>query len=258
MVVRACLHLVRSKLPDTKPQSIGSGVLIQYKTRYFLCTVEHFSNHDDQRIGLITGKISNGQTELYYYGDFSYITQLDYDPDEMDSEDLIYCFDNPHKAGQKIDVAFKEVELFENIIQEKREFKLDNGLIVNVEYGGKAYMVVTDDYEIDTSEQVCFYGRIRPNFNDGKLEFEEALYWGLPIILKDYWFVRMDLGAPIRNYSRFRGCSGGPIIDSRGHLIGLVTHGDRNVNESGIYGLRVDRLREWIDKMYFQEPISKL
>jgi len=67
-----------------------------------------------------------------------------------------------------------------------------------------------------------------------------------------------NLGAPIKDHTRFKGCSGAPIIDTRGRLIGLVTHGEKDTTKSSIYGFRLDKVKQWIDLMHFQEHLSKL
>ena len=66
----------------------------------------------------------------------------------------------------------------------------------------------------------------------------------------------MDLGEPVADGSRFKGCSGAPVIDSNGRIIGLVTHGQKDLTKPYIYAFRFDKLKQWIDLMYFQEPIS--
>lgn len=257
LTVTSCIHLVRSNLTDLRPLSVGSGVIIKYKERYFICTVSHFSDFRDQNVGIVTGRVRDNQTEIYYLGDFSYLTRMTFE-DDFDSEDLEYCLANPDRSGDKLDIAFREIELLENIIQHERIFKLNGLDTITVNEGGKAYLIVDDDYQIDDNELCSFYGRIRPDFSDGMLKFEEQLYWGLPIKSVSEYFIEMDLGAPIRDHSRFKGCSGAPIIDTRGRIIGLVTHGDKDPSGSSIYGFRFDKVKQWIDLMYFQEPMVNM
>lgn len=257
LTVTACIHLVRSNLKDLKPISIGSGVIIKYKERFFICTVSHFTDYPDENIGILTGRIKNNETEIYYFGDFSTLTEIQFE--EMpDSEDLVYCIENPDQSGEKVDIAFREISLLENIIQDKREFDLNGIGKISVNQGGKSMMIVDEDYEIDTNQQCSFYGRIRPKFENGILDFQEALYWGLPIKNVGKDFIELDLGAPIRDHSRFKGCSGAPIIDTNGRLIGLITHGDKDIAKSSVYGFRFDKLKQWIDLMYFKEPMANM
>mgnify|MGYP001796326283 CR=1 FL=1 len=86
LTVTSCIHLIRSNLKDYKPLSVGLGVIIRYKERYFICTVSHFSDYKDQNIGIVTGRIKDNQTEIYYLEDLSYLTQLYFD-DDLDSEE---------------------------------------------------------------------------------------------------------------------------------------------------------------------------
>lgn len=257
LTVTSCIHLVRSNLVDLKPISVGSGVIIRYRERYFICTVAHFSDHTDQNVGIVTGRMKNNETEIYYLSDFSYLTKIRFE-EEPDAEDLVYCIENPDKSGDKLDIAFREISLLENIIQNKRVFDFDGVGTITVNEGGKTMLIVDDNYQIEKNEFCSFYGRIKPNFENRVLNFEERLYWGLPIKSISEIFIEMDLGSPIQDHKRFKGCSGAPIIDTRGRLVGLVTHGDKDTSKSSIYGFRFDKVKQWIDLMYFQEPISNI
>jgi len=256
LTITSCLHMVRSNIDDLEPQSIASGVIIKYKERFFICTVSHFADHPNQNIGIITGRIINKNTEVYYFNDFSYLTKISFE-DEPDAEDLEYCLSNPDKSGVKLDIAFKEIELLENIYQSKRKLDLKELGTLTINEGGKSILFVDDDYEIDKEQLCSFYGRIRPDFDNGIFKFQEQLYWGLTIKNIEEDFIEMDLGEPIRDHSRFKGCSGAPIIDTRGRLIGLVTHGEHDTSKSSIYGFRFDKIKQWIDLMYFQKPYDK-
>lgn len=256
LTVTSCIHLIRSDLKSLKPISLGSGVVVKYKERFFICTVSHFSDHNGQNVGIVTGRIKNKQTEMYYLGEFSYLTQIKFEG-VPDAKNLEYNLANPEKHGTKLDVAFREIPLLENIYQHERVFELNNLGTMTVEEGGKTMLIVDDDYEIKKDELCSFYGRIRGNIANGILDFQEQLYYGLSIKNVGEHFIEMDLGEAIKDHNRFRGCSGGPIIDTRGRLIGLVTHG-ADVSESSIYGFRFDKIKQWIDLMYFQEPLSNM
>lgn len=257
LTVTSCIHLIRSNLTDLKPQSLGSGVIVKYKDRFFICTVSHFSDVPDQNVGIVTGRVKDNQTEIYYLGDFSYLTQIKFE-DIPDAEDLEYCLSNPEKSGKKLDIAFREISLLENIYQHKRVFDLNVLGTMTINEGGKTMVIVDDDYQIEKDELCSFYGRIRPSIIDGVLHFEEQLYWGLTIKNIGEHFIEMDLGSSIQDHTRFKGCSGGPIIDTRGRLIGLITHGESDITKSSIYGFRFDKVKQWIDLMYFQEPIASI
>ncbi len=258
LTVTSCIHLIRSNLKDLKPLSVGSGVIVKYKDRYFICTVSHFSDYKGENVGIVSGRIQDNHTEIYYLGDFSYLTQLTFDEEQMDIEDLEYCLQNPDRSGDKLDIAFKEIHLLDNIIQHQRVFELNGIGTITVNEGGKTMLIVDEDYEIDKDQLCSFYGRIRPNFTSGYLEFQEQLYWSIPIKSVGEYFIEMDLGAPIADHRRFKGCSGAPVIDTNGRLIGLITHGNKDVSKSDIYAFRFDKVKQWIDLMYFQEPIKSL
>jgi hypothetical protein len=257
LTVTSCIHLVRSNLTDLQPKSLGSGVIVKYKDRFFICTVSHFSNHPDENVGIVTGRVKDNQTEIYYLGDFSYLTQIQF-KDVPDAMDLEYCLANPEKSGTKLDLAFREISLLDNIYQHMRVFDLNGLGTMTINEGGKTMLIIDDNYQIEKDELCSFYGRIRPSMVNGVLHFEEQLYWGLSIKNIGEHFIEMDLGSPINDHTRFKGCSGGPILDTRGRLIGLVTHGDNDTSKSSIYGFRFDKIKQWIDLMYFQEPLASI
>lgn len=172
--------------------------------------------------------------------------------------DLEYSLENYEAKGIKLDIAFREVSILGNIYQHKREIDLNGLGKLKINEGGMTMCIVDDNYQIDDKQLCSFYGRIRPSFYNGVLDFQECLYWGLRIDSIGEHFIKMDLGSSIADHSRFKGCSGAPIIDTRGRMIGLVPHGDDDINSSSIYGFRFDVVKQWIDLMYFQEPLSKL
>jgi hypothetical protein len=255
--VRSCLHMVRYDPLSWSHEALGSGVMIQYKNRFFVCTVSHFTDYPDKSIGILTGRTKGPTAELYELGDFSYMDRIEFE-EHPDAEDLELILQNPSRSATRLDIAFKEIPLIDNLLQPERVHKLSDEYTLTVNSGAKWFPIVDDDYEIDTSEYCSFYGRIRPNPNNGILEYQEQLYWGLPIVSLSDDFIKMDLGAPIRDYARFKGCSGAPIIDMRGRLVGVLTHGDKDLNSPYIYGFRFDRVKQWIDLMYFQEPLSQM
>ncbi|MEY2792502.1 MAG: hypothetical protein RJA76_494 [Bacteroidota bacterium] len=251
LTVSSCIHLVRSNLTDLIPQSLGSGVIVKYKDRFFICTVSHFSDIPNQNIGIVTGRVKDNQTEIFYLGEFSYLTEIKFE-DLPVGEDLEYCFSNPEKSGKKLDIAFREISLLDNIYQQKRVFELNGLGTLTINEGSKTMLIVDDDYQINKDELCSFYGRIRPSIFEGTLHFEEQLYWGLSIKNIGEHFIEIDLGSSIQDPTRFKGCSGSPIMDTRGRLIGLITHGESDTTKSSIYGFRFDKVKQWIDLMYFQ------
>ncbi len=256
--ITTCIHMIRMSPETDRPTSIGSGVIIKYREKFFICTVAHFTHYPDHTIGIVSGRISENRTEIIELESFSYVYSMNFegvDINEMETEDFIYCIENLDKSGAvPIDIAFKEIPLLNNIIQAQRVFNLDEVGELLIEEDGKSFALINDEYEIDKDQLCSFYGRIRPDFKDDIFKFEEALYWGLPIKSIGDSFFEMDLGAPISDHSRFEGCSGAPIIDSRGRLIGLLTHGPKDTSKSSIYGYRFDKLKRWIDLTYFQDP----
>lgn len=251
MTVRCCLHLARHKKGENTPEGIASGVMVKYRERYFICTVAHFSLRDEQDVFLFTGRNKDGQTEIRDLQEFSYVYRITFE-DIPDAEDLEYSFANPDRSGTPLDIAFREVPLMDNIWQGERTFHLED-YDLRVEQGPKAFAIIDHVHDFDNTQLCSFFGRIRPDYKEGILNFQEQLYYGLTIKGLSEDFVEMDLGGPIQDHKRFKGCSGAPVFDTRGHLLGLVTHGDKDLAASSVFAYRVDKLKYWLDLTYFSE-----
>ena len=177
--VRSCLHLVKHETPDLTKPTIASGVIVRYKGRFFICTVEHFAGRHRGSVGILTGRTKEGQTEIYELGEFSYMEHMQWEH-TPDAEDLLKTLEHPNR-GAELDIAFKEIGKLHNILQAERTFDLHEIGKVTVAAGEKAFLIVDKDLDIDRNDKYCFYGRIRPKFENGVVDFEEKLYWGLII-----------------------------------------------------------------------------
>lgn len=255
-IVRSCIHLVSSALPDFTPLDVGSGVIIAYKKRFFLCTVHHFVGKDGRNVGIVMASEEGKGAELVYYGNFCYVGKVEYEEDYMDMDDLLYCFGEPN-SQEPFDIAFREIEPIA-VTQENRVYTYPNGEQIEIKGGYKYPIVVEEDYKIDVADICGFYGRVRPDRIkvEGKLYFEELIHWGQTIEIMDRNMIRIDTGAPLTDFTAFRGCSGGPIIGGSGKLLGLVTHGDPDPSSPYVYGFRADTLLTFIELTYFQ-PLPK-
>ncbi len=250
LTVRSCIHLV-SGIPHLFSEPIlGSGVIVQYQKRCFIISAAHFTRKEGRSVGILTGRHNGTESEIYELGEFSYMQHLQFE-DEPDAEDLQMVLDNPN-AGSRLDISFREIAVPENLIQEERGFNLIEIGEIRVERGSKCFLVIDDEIVIGRDELYSFFGRIRPVLNDGILNFEEKLYWGLQITNVTQHFIQFDLGQPIGDYNRFKGCSGAPILDSQGRFVAILTHGSE-LNQNTIYGFRADLAKQWIHLMYFQE-----
>lgn len=249
LTVSSCLHMLRGVPPDFRKPTLGSGVIVSYKGRYFICTVEHFTNHKGQTTVIESGYFQDGQTQIYRIENYSYVEKIEFE-DMPDAEDLEYIF-KTGGAGKFLDMAIQEVPLFTNIRQGERVFDLESIGQITVKAGGKTIIPVDHDYEIDPSQLCSFYGRIRPDFKEDMLDFKEYLYYKLPIVEVTEHFIKLDLGGAIKDHNRFRGCSGAPIIDTRNELVALLSYGESDVKEPYVYGFRFDKIKQFIELMYF-------
>ena len=252
--ITACIHLILTDPATQLPVSLGSGVFIKYKDRFFICTAEHVAFYKNCAVSIITGQVKDGQSILYEYGSFSYMQKFSLT--EPTAENLIKQLDSLEN-GENLDVAFRETTLMDNVIQPARKFNIEGLREIDIKCDGKSIILADNDFPLDENELFCFFGRTNGNIKENILDFKERLYWGLTFHGIDNEYIAFDLGSPIGDHARFEGCSGAPIFDTKGRLVALLTHGDEDVNSSIIYGFRFDKTKDYIDLMYFNENLNK-
>jgi len=248
--VTSCIHLLILKRHDRTLAGIGSAVIIRYKDRYFLCTVHHNIRNPATMACIATGRTNGENSETIEIGDFSYVEKFSLpDPTSQSLTEIL----EGEQPSDTLDIAFREISLLDNIVQQRRVIPTPDGDF-EVPAGGKSYVIADDDFDFDTNSAYSFYGRVRPAIIDGKfLDFEENLITGINLIEVQDLFLKFDLGRSIVDHSNFRGCSGAPIFDFEGRFVGLVSGGSRDVTLPYIYGFRADKLKEFIELTYFRE-----
>ncbi|RYD88327.1 MAG: hypothetical protein EOP50_19280, partial [Sphingobacteriales bacterium] len=178
LTVSSCLHLLILKRHDRTLAGIGSGVIIRYKDCYFMCTVHHNIGNPANMACIATGRPNGENSETIEIGDFSYVEQFTLPDATVGSLDGVLDGTVP---GDTLDIAFREVSLPDNIVQQRRVIPTPDGDF-EVPEGGKSFVPVDEEFELDPDLTYSFYGRIRPAIIDGKfLDFEENFVPGLKL-----------------------------------------------------------------------------
>jgi hypothetical protein len=247
-IVTSCIHLIKTE--NKNKITLASGVIIQFKKRHFLCTAEHFVNNQAGVIGIINCKNEDGEYEIYKLTNFRFSVIIEIE-DEMDIEDIQYCILNPTKSGKLLDIAISELYDINAFFQTEVKI-LDNEIGEFIIEEGKKNIINIDNInEIIVNEEFSFFGRIQPELRDKELLFREQLFPGLTFKGQGKYYYEFDLGESIKDGNRFRGCSGAPILDTNGNLVAIVTHGSKRLEDSSIFGIRIDKIREIIELGYF-------
>jgi len=233
----------------------GSGVIVEYKKRYFLCTAEHLIEQNKYSIGIQRGFPTEKGVEMLIFNDFSFLkyTKLD----KLIPEDLnnaIKSFENKNA----VDIAIREVELLDGLIQQQISIPLGKD-IIEIPWGGKCIIPINSKYNLDKKSVFSLAGMInsqKPSLE--RISIEPRLIAGMKFSNITDFLIEFDLGRPIQNYSFFKGCSGAPIFDVSGNMIAIFIGGNEDVKKPFVYGFRFDIVKDYIEMIYFNTSLDKL
>lgn len=211
--------------PDGLPIGIASGCLINYRNRRFLLTASHAVE-----LGLSDWVIhlgDGGEMGTKIYRPFSFIYPKGI---RRSTSELI-----------EIDFTFAEVATdIEPIFQH---------LTPRGPMSEKRLRHIFDLVAIgspDKDELYAFSGEINPEMHGANaLVTQPTVYPGLRYLETDGLLHQFKLPVPHPGHSYFEGCSGAPIVDSRGRLVALVTSGDEERNI--ISGITLSNFKSTLD-----------
>lgn len=104
---------------------------------------------------------------------------------------------------------------------------------------------ISDIVAPDQGESYSIYGLVEPNLYAGNLTRTRTGATNMKYTGTADGLHRFQTPVPYRSYKEFQGCSGGPIMDSKGRLAGLVVEGDKH--KTAIMGLDIRPIVAVID-----------
>ena len=233
----------------------GSGVIVEYKKRYFLCTAEHLIKQNKYSIGIQRGFLSEKGVEILTFDDFSFLkyTKLD----KLIPENLnlaIKSFENKNA----LDIAIREVKLLNGLIQQQISIPIGKDT-VEIPLGSKCIIPINLKYNINKKSIFSVAGMINSQkTNLERFSIEPRLITGMKFSNITNFLIEFNLGCPIENYSFFKGCSGAPIFNVNGNMIALLIGGDEDVKKPFVYGFRFDKIKEFIEMIYFNLSLDEV
>ncbi len=224
------LQLFKSSAPlcrldeSGNPSSTASGALVNLYGKRLLLTVEHATGDFGDWAIQIKYEPENG-TMLYRIGAMNFLKRADINTGECKTVDFSY------------------VEIPEKIAPIKQEITDSLEVI-----GGTTTEVLELKFPCKPSpyESYGFSGSIKSvleQHSDALILASEAqIYDGLKYLeTRDGDVVVFSMPEIHPGHSEFKGCSGAPIIDSKGTVIALLTGGCESKSE--IYGLSLESYR---------------
>lgn len=196
------------------PKEFGSGCIVTYNEKHYLLSVAHVTNINGHAACIETGlEPLNNETPLYCVGSMCYFDSYKVTGLEKGKfEDLGFDFD------ETLDITF--CELKDQVPLEQPEW--DFGAY-KIEKGEKAYLVLEEAGDPEKELLHGFCGRIRPDFKGNYIITEPTLKLDLTYQESFGKFHLFNTPDIIEDEKDFRGCSGAPVLDETGKLVGLVS-----------------------------------
>ena len=215
VIVRSSIQVFVGDKDNPKPQGFGSGCILFHRGRYFLISVRHVTDFNLTTF-METGipAEQNGQPGnllqpiggLCYFDLFK-VTNI---AQVKEVEDLF-------RDGKKLDITFAEIKHNIELRQQELDFKA-----FKIPAGHKIILDSRDTALPSKDKNYAFFGRVRHSYEGYNLKMENAFRHNLVFHRTDKYFHIFKNPDIIRNEEDFQGCSGAPIIDSDGKLVGLA------------------------------------
>lgn len=209
------------------PVGIASGCLIGYLGMRVVLSVFHATKKNGN--WAIEVKFEPGKgTQLYRPGGFHHLGLMRLGSSKIDEVDFSY-----REVDSDLVSYFQELNASGHIRSER------------------AREVFRPDFSVlpDTNEIYGFAGQVMPEMHGtSALVTEMRVYPGLKYIATEDSYHVFELPVPHPGHEHFQGCSGAPIIDTKGNVVALVCHGDTDRN--AIFGISLNKYKIALDVTY--------
>jgi hypothetical protein len=209
------------------PTGISSGCLVDYGGKRLLLSVEHATG-DQQNWAIEIRYEKNKGTKCYQLGAMNFL--------------LIGTI----STGEFKDIDFSYVEVPNDLLAYRQELDQEG----NVKNEAQVHVFdLVFELEPSKEEKYGFSGHVKPSLEQHTsqtyLGTEFKVYSDLTFVRKkdDYYVFKLPMKHP--GHDDFRGCSGVPVIDTKGNVIALVCHGYEEADE--IYAVSIKDYKIPID-----------
>ena len=244
LIVKASYPLYVVDPETIEPDSFGSGCIVNYQERSFLLSVRHVIDQRDKIVCIQTNQPPKEglQSILHHVGPLCYFDEYRLPENIHDMEfQKLEELQKKSDIESDLDIAFCEIKDNVECIQPEwhfGEFRIHRGHKIHL--------------NLDLADDPCesriygFSGTVRSQVEPAVIRSEPTLKFGLNYqctVGKYHLFRAPDI---IRDPSDYRGCSGAPILEDTGKLIGLVT----SINKcSGmIFGFSILECKNLLDR----------
>jgi len=214
LMVLSSIQLFGADPNYIKPELFGTGFILNHRENFYFISVFHNIKYRDLAIYLETNlPPENGTVPLIPIGGFMYFDLLKVAEDANASELVAEL----EKGGERIDITFAKLDKLPELLQPEMNFTF-----MKIEKGGKVYLKSESITEPNKSETYGFYGKIKHEYDGVYLKMTPTLKNNLTYHNKSDKFYRFKAPKLIQSKEEYEGCSGAPILDSNGGLVGVA------------------------------------
>ena len=225
--IRLSSFPLRKLNENNLPVGTACACLIKHHNRYILLTVQHATGDAGNWAVELAFDPGKG-TQLYELGTMNFIAEG--------------CLGKP--GLRNIDFSYVEVpttlrSFYQEIDPRTRQIRSQKQRLLSIPLF---------DRDPDPSLLYGFSGYVMPEMHPTAFVTEPRIYAGLLYqgAEGDYCVFRLPFNHP--GHEHFEGCSGAPILDSKGSAVALVCRGDMDSNQ--IYGVSLRKYKLAIDLTY--------
>jgi hypothetical protein len=210
------------------PTGFASGSLISYSSKTMLLTVSHATG--DQKNWAIQLKYVPGKgTQTYQLGALHLLAKASLSEPELQDVDFSYV-----EVPTTIRPYRQEIEPLTNVVKSETLITVHKSTLEDTP---------------EVGDNFGFCGMVMPvsenHFGQTYISGELRVYSGLSFLRSENDYLVFSLPFPHPGHEHFAGCSGAPILSSKGSVVALVCKGCEKTNE--IWGISVRAYKAPID-----------
>jgi len=213
-IIRSSIQVFLVNPNYPQPEGFGSGCVLQYNGNKYLLSVRHVTDYN-LTTTLETNLPPNGSTTpIKPVGGLLYFDQIKLGENVTPKELL----EELEKGGEKLDVTFGKIQEPLELLQREIDFGA-----FRIEAGKKNILEETNITTPSSNDIYGFFGNVRHSYNGLYLQHVPELKNHLKYHRTTGNFHVFLSPKIIKDKYDYKGCSGAPILDSKGNVVALAS-----------------------------------